>query len=91
MHLIGHLSGTIITDAADLEKRMVQVARACNLTVVSRASTSSSLMGRLACWSCPNPTSQRTRTRNTGSCMLMFFAVALCSTLTCVQCIWSAT
>jgi S-adenosylmethionine decarboxylase len=37
MHLIGHLSGTIITDATDLEERMVKVARDCNLTVVSTA------------------------------------------------------
>jgi S-adenosylmethionine decarboxylase len=37
MHLIGHLSGTIITDATDLEERMVRVARDCNLTVVSKA------------------------------------------------------
>jgi len=37
MHLIGHLSGTIITDATDLEERMVRVARDCNLTVVAKA------------------------------------------------------
>jgi S-adenosylmethionine decarboxylase len=37
MHLIGHLRGTIISDAVDLEKRMEKVAIDCDLTVVSRA------------------------------------------------------
>lgn len=37
LHLIGHLSGTIISDSRDLEYRMERVASECNLTIVSRA------------------------------------------------------
>jgi len=37
IHLIGHLSGTVIETVQDLEDRMDAVVRDCDLTVVSRA------------------------------------------------------
>jgi S-adenosylmethionine decarboxylase proenzyme len=37
IHLIGHLSGTVIETVQDLENRMDAVVRDCDLTVVTRA------------------------------------------------------
>ena len=77
-----HLSGTIITDATDLEVRMVQVARDCKLTVVSKAFHQFEPHGA---------TGVLVLSESHFSEHGLVYVDAPCSTLTCVQCIWSAT